>query len=162
MTPPPDTPPLPDNAHVRQLDVTDLDAVMAFEARANPDAWSAALFERALIDRDQCVWGLYLDGTLCATAFIAWLPYDAELQSISVSPIHRRQGLAAALLARLKGCAVARGCEKVLLEVRASNHAAQALYQRCGFAVDGRRRGYYRCEDGRGEDAILMSCELSR
>ena len=41
----------------------------------------------------------------------------------------------------------------VVLEVRASNAPAQALYRRAGFVVDGRRPRYY----PDGEDAVLMS-----
>jgi ribosomal-protein-alanine N-acetyltransferase len=39
------------------------------------------------------------------------------------------------------------------LEVRASNHGAMALYERLGFKVIGRRRGYYTDD---GEDAVVM------
>ncbi|WP_239495281.1 GNAT family N-acetyltransferase [Salinicola halophilus] len=162
MTLPPELPPLPANARMRQLGATDLAAITAFEARANPDAWSSVLLETALIDSDQVVWGLSVDGELGAVAIVAWLPFDAELQSISVSPNYRRQGLAAGVLAALKAQAAAHGSERMLLEVRAANHAAQALYRRCGFEVDGRRRGYYRREDGSGEDAVLMSCDLTQ
>ena len=39
------------------------------------------------------------------------------------------------------------------LEVRASNHGAMALYEKLGFKVIGRRRGYYTDD---GEDAVVM------
>ena len=44
--------------------------------------------------------------------------------------------------------------EMVTLEVRRSNDAAQALYQKYGFDVVGERRRYYR---DTGEDALLMT-----
>jgi len=44
----------------------------------------------------------------------------------------------------------------VLLEVRASNAAAQALYTAAGFVADGRRPGYY----PDGEDALLWRLDL--
>jgi ribosomal-protein-alanine N-acetyltransferase len=43
--------------------------------------------------------------------------------------------------------------ESVFLEVRASNAAAIALYEKHGFAAVGRRRGYY---DAPVEDAAVM------
>jgi ribosomal-protein-alanine N-acetyltransferase len=46
------------------------------------------------------------------------------------------------------------------LEVRRSNSAALALYQRSNFQVVGERANYYRGKDGR-EDAILMRWESS-
>jgi ribosomal-protein-alanine N-acetyltransferase len=54
--------------------------------------------------------------------------------------------------ARRRGTSVAR------LEVRAGNQAAQALYRRCGFEIDGRRKNYYRQPT---EDALLMSLSLA-
>jgi ribosomal-protein-alanine N-acetyltransferase len=46
------------------------------------------------------------------------------------------------------------------LEVRRSNSAAIALYQRTNFQIVGERANYYRGKDGR-EDAILMRRESS-
>ncbi len=35
------------------------------------------------------------------------------------------------------------GAREFTLEVRVSNKAARALYERCGFVSEGRRPGYY-------------------
>jgi ribosomal-protein-alanine N-acetyltransferase len=48
------------------------------------------------------------------------------------------------------------GAKAGYLEVRASNEAANALYQRYGFRQIGRRRNYY---ERPREDAILMGKE---
>ena len=48
------------------------------------------------------------------------------------------------------------GASKVMLEVRASNSAAQALYKQFGFQIVHRRPRYY--VDNR-EDALLMNLE---
>jgi ribosomal-protein-alanine N-acetyltransferase len=48
---------------------------------------------------------------------------------------------------------VTRGCKNLTLEVRVSNHGAQELYRRFGFAPAGVRRGYY---PENGEDALVM------
>ncbi|RRA28422.1 ribosomal-protein-alanine N-acetyltransferase, partial [Cronobacter sakazakii] len=45
------------------------------------------------------------------------------------------------------------------LEVRASNHAARALYESLGFNEATIRRNYYPTSDGR-EDAIIMALPL--
>jgi ribosomal-protein-alanine N-acetyltransferase len=49
------------------------------------------------------------------------------------------------------------GARRMELEVRISNRAAIALYERAGFVQDGRRRGYYRDPE---EDAVLMGLPL--
>jgi ribosomal-protein-alanine N-acetyltransferase len=46
----------------------------------------------------------------------------------------------------------------VLLEVRASNEGARALYRGAGFTEDGLRRRYYSDPE---EDAVLMSLNLA-
>ena len=47
-----------------------------------------------------------------------------------------------------------RGAQVATLEVRESNEAAIALYEKLGFEVVGSRDGYYRDNN---EDAILMT-----
>lgn len=84
---------------------------------------------------------------------------EAELLDIGVAPTARRQGLGARLLAEVIATARAAGATRLMLEVRAGNQAAQALYQRAGFMVTGRRKGYYPAPDGR-EDACLMDKPL--
>ena len=46
-----------------------------------------------------------------------------------------------------------KGLRTLVLEVRVSNFAAQALYRAHGFRLAGLRRGYYRDS---GEDALIM------
>jgi ribosomal-protein-alanine N-acetyltransferase len=45
----------------------------------------------------------------------------------------------------------------VILEVRASNEAAQLLYRDLGFRIVGRRREYYRLPT---EDALVMKLKF--
>ena len=84
-------------------------------------------------------------------AFAAWrcVLDEAELLAIAVREIWRGQGIGARLLQA--GLAALPEVRSVFLEVRAANHAAQALYRRHGFVENGRRRGYYG-----DDDALLM------
>ena len=86
---------------------------------------------------------------------------DAELLDIGVAPACRRQGLGQRLLDAVMAAARAQGAQRLLLEVRAGNLAAQALYQRAGFRLSGRRKGYYPAAEGR-EDACLMDVGLTQ
>lgn len=78
---------------------------------------------------------------------------EAELLTVAVHPLARRQGTGAALVAGFVAEAARRGAETAFLEVAADNRAALGLYAAAGFTQTGRRRGYY----GGGVDAVLMS-----
>ncbi|WP_315502652.1 ribosomal protein S18-alanine N-acetyltransferase [Actinomyces radicidentis] len=78
---------------------------------------------------------------------------SADLLTIATVPAARRRGVATTMLEHLVALAAERGCEDVLLEVRASNDAAQRLYASHGFEAIGTRRRYYLAPV---EDALVM------
>jgi len=82
---------------------------------------------------------------------------DVHVNNVAVRPEFRRSGIAAKLLEAVLEWGRRRQAMRALLEVRGGNTAAQALYQRCGFRVVGRRQHYYRSPV---EDALLMSVSL--
>ena len=96
---------------------------------------------------------------LIGYSIVMFGPGGAHLLNLSVARRFQRQGFGYALLAEL--CTVARGrsAQALLLEVRPSNVAAQALYARAGFVEVGIRRGYYPGVNGR-EDAIVLKLAL--
>lgn len=149
-------------AILRRLGATHLKAVIEVERKGQSHPWSPAQLASALDDHQASVWGAFDAGVrLMGFAVLYRLPFDAELQAITVAPWSRRQGVARALLERMGDEARYWGSERFLLEVRASNAAALALYRQMGFEEDGRRRGYYPLtENGTREDAILMSRHL--
>jgi len=79
---------------------------------------------------------------------------ELHVNNVAIRPEFRGQGLGSALLLTTINQARQRGAKLAQLEVRASNNEAQRLYQKCGFAVVGRRKNYYRQPT---EDALLMS-----
>ncbi|MBW4579831.1 MAG: ribosomal protein S18-alanine N-acetyltransferase [Tildeniella nuda ZEHNDER 1965/U140] len=78
---------------------------------------------------------------------------EAHITMLAIDPAHHRQGLGQALLYALLASAYQRGLERATLEVRVSNHAALALYQKFDFREAGRRRRYYPDD---GEDALVL------
>lgn len=82
---------------------------------------------------------------------------DADLLTIATIPQARRRKVASRLLTELMGTARRAGCRAVLLEVRASNAAAQSLYATHGFTRIGLRRRYYQAPQ---EDAVVMRALL--
>ena len=82
---------------------------------------------------------------------------DADLLTIATAARARRRGLARLMLDHLIHQAREAGCGAILLEVRASNEPAQALYLARGFEPIGRRRRYYSAPT---EDAVVMRLAL--
>ena len=80
-----------------------------------------------------------------------------ELENIVVAPSARRNGLGNRLLNALLTRAKETNSDSIFLEVRESNAAARALYERAGFEQTGRRKAYYTAPD---EDAILYRLPL--
>ena len=79
-----------------------------------------------------------------------------HLTTIGVAPEHRRRGLAEKLLTRVEEALRQREINTIMLEVRASNTAAQNLYKNFGYSTVQRVAKYY----NNGEDCLLMMKSL--
>ena len=82
------------------------------------------------------------------------LDKEWEIENMAVSGPARRHGLGTRLLGEFLDRARVGGAQAVFLEVRESNHAARALYEKWAFVESGRRKAYYREPV---EDAITYS-----
>ena len=82
---------------------------------------------------------------------------EGEIARIATSPEHRRQGVAAKLLEKMRAFSHDQNITRWLLDVRKSNEPAIHFYEAAGFARDGVRKNFYANPT---EDAILMSCEV--
>ena len=80
----------------------------------------------------------------------------SDMMNIAVHPDFRRRGIAEALIIALEEQLRHRGSKMLLLEVRASNAPAIALYEKLGFSQVGLRKNYYRNPK---EDAMILRKE---
>lgn len=132
-----------------------LPAVAALEQVCFPaDPWSEELFRAALDNPNTSI--LLAEGengAVLGYAVLSVILDEGNLDNIAVAPGARRRGVADALLSALTGFG-REHLAALLLEVRASNAAAIALYKKHGFAAVGRRKNYY---EAPREDAILMT-----
>lgn len=133
--------------------------MMALEKHAATAAhWSVGQYEAlfraaspariALIMRDNAQAAAKVQGFIIARA----AGQEWEIENIAVAGSARRHGLGTRLLGEFLDLARAKGAESVFLEVRESNRAARALYEKWSFTEGGRRKRYYRDPE---EDAIL-------
>ncbi|ACY18075.1 ribosomal protein S18-alanine N-acetyltransferase [Haliangium ochraceum] len=140
------------------MELADLDQVVEIEQLSSPSPWAPKLFAEDLardwarIDLARVRTGAALGPVLGFACY--WLVHDElHLLNIAAHPDHRRRGIGRRLLAHMLAVAEARGTRYLTLEVRDSNHPAQALYRGYGFDEVGRRARYY----SDGEDAIVMT-----
>jgi [ribosomal protein S18]-alanine N-acetyltransferase len=142
------------------LTIEDVAIVLPLERAANAYPWTEAAFNSSMA-------GNYLNFKLLNSDrqlvgfYIAQLIADQlELFNICVSVAEQGKGYGRLLLQHFLAQGKLRGATEALLEVRANNHRAIALYQHTGFSADGLRKHYYVDSAGK-EDAVLMRCELS-
>jgi [ribosomal protein S18]-alanine N-acetyltransferase len=138
---------------IRRLTYSDLPQIIAIERRSFPTPWSLAMFVLEL-SKPGGICLVARDADTRITGYLVCSRYDKvwHVMNVSVDPGVRRQGIATALLARLFE-RVGDPHAQYTLEVRPSNAAAIALYQRHGFKTGGRRHRYYQ---DNGEDAVIM------
>lgn len=82
---------------------------------------------------------------------------ECELENIVVAPRNQSSGLGTKLVYALVAAVRAQGVTRIFLEVRESNLRARSLYEKCGFAITGRRKSYYKDPE---EDAVLYALQL--
>ncbi len=121
-----------------------------------PHAWSMASFAD-LLDAP----GVFLETAPTGFALGRVILDEAELLTLAVDPAARRQGTGARLLAAFETSAVGQRATRAYLEVASDNMPAIALYRGAGYAVSGKRPGYYRTGGGLRIDALLMDRALT-
>lgn len=149
MTAHPAAPPGPDVA-LRPMRWWDVEAVVALEAALfGATAWSAETFWSELAHPAGRAYLVAQDGAgaLLGYAGVMTPGAEADVQTLAVAPAAQGRGLGGTLLEALVARARAAGATSLLLEVRADNAPAIALYERHGFDRIAVRRRYYQPDD---------------
>jgi ribosomal-protein-alanine N-acetyltransferase len=120
------------------------------------DAWSMEQFWQELAQPTRHYVVASDGGQVVGYAGAFVLPPDSDVQTIAVRADRQGSGVASALLANLVDEARAAGCTHLMLEVRADNAPALALYARFGFAQISLRPRYY----PDGGDALILRRRL--
>lgn len=81
---------------------------------------------------------------------------EADVLTMGVVPMHRGQGIARELMARITQWAINQGSIAMMLEVKTDNVEAISLYESLGYTKLNIRKDYF----GNGLDALVMRKEL--
>ncbi|MEX2441657.1 MAG: ribosomal protein S18-alanine N-acetyltransferase [Pontimonas sp.] len=146
---------------VRPFDPRDRDSIIALEAEIfRSDAWSPEVCALEL----QHPFSHYLvleQGAALVGYGGVRVPAPVgpgDIQTLAVHPDYRRAGWGRRILNELVGHSIEKGVPELLLEVRADNPSAQALYESVGFREIARRPNDYQPD---GVDAMVMRLTLS-
>jgi len=141
-------------AVIREMRQSDLNSVATIEQGAYDFPWSPGIFRDCLLAGYSSV-VLEHGGKVIGYGIVSVAAGEAHLLNLALSESARGMGNGRRLLEYLMELARRAGAEGMYLEVRPSNARAIALYERNGFEVVGRRRGYYRARGGT-EDAVVL------
>lgn len=133
---------------LRPMLESDVEQIVPIEAElfAGDPPWSTEEFRSELAGVPETHWYTVAEhesGELAGYAGLRVVDGTADIQTIAVAPAHQRRGLGTTLLRALIDEARRRRATEMLLDVRADNQPALALYQRHGFERIARRRGYF-------------------
>ena len=157
--------PDPNDIFIQRMSEHDLLEVVEIEEQAGLSRWGWAAYYAELqgANRDLMLVARASKSATLESAPIAGYIVAREtagelhINNFAVRPTFQRRGIGATLLNRVLDEARQRHANVAFLEVRSSNHTAQALYEKCGFRAIARRANYY--SEPR-EDAVVMSLEL--
>jgi len=148
--------------HIEPMQLADIPQVIAVEQAAYTMQWPQKAYEYELTGNALAHYfvlrtTLHLDpaeSDLIGMAGFWLLADEAHISTIAVYPSWRRHGLGEWLLINIIEEAQNLGAVVATLEVRPSNQAALALYQKYNFAEVGRRPRYY---SDNNEDALILT-----
>jgi len=143
---------------IRPVELRDVQEIYAIQS-ACPELAQWAMPDYARVAQGEMAgWVAEEDGTVSGFLVARRIGPDGEILNFAVRPDLRRRGIGEALLHEGLRWAKAFHAERVFLEVRESNQAARAFYEKAGFQATGRRKSYY---TDPSEDAIVYKMSLT-
>ncbi len=128
---------------VVEMTYADLDDVLGIEREAFSDPWDRDSF-RSDIDSPH-VLALAIHGQGHCAGYLCCIALDdyGYIANIAVASRHRSQGLGRKLMDDLRRRLRSQGIDQIVLDVRTANAQAIRFYEKYGFTVLTRRKGFY-------------------
>lgn len=138
---------------IKRMTSDHVSRVAQLEAICFSDPWSEKSVASELSNPLSLWLVAEVDGQVAGYIGSQSVPPESDVMNVAVDPSYRRRGIAQALVTVLVKELKNAGNTSLTLEVRASNSAAIALYEKMGFAQIGLRKNYYRNPK---EDALIL------
>lgn len=141
------------------MHLRDLSQVLAIERVSFPLPWGRAAFLSELINPFSRPF-VAVQGGEVVGYMVLWIQGETlHLANIAVRPDKRGQGIGTRLMEEALAVARQLGSERITLEVRVSNLPARRFYEKLGFRIKGRIKGYYKPNF---EDALVYERSLEK
>ena len=137
----------------REMTEEDVPFISQLEEKTFSMPWSAASFLQMIEKEDARYYVAEEDGKLLGGCGLLLIAGEGNITNVVVIPEARRRGVAAGMLGHLLAEGDREGLTAYTLEVRVSNQAAIALYEKLGFVSEGIRPDFY---EKPTEDAMIM------
>lgn len=141
---------------IRRMKSADLPRVVEIERACFGERWTLASFQNELSNTASTYFVALIDGEIIGYAGYWLILEESHVTTIGIDPRHQRKGYGELMMLDLIAHAAQAGAKWITLEVRATNVAAQKMYEKFGFSSLGRRKGYYQDNN---EDALIMWTE---
>lgn len=144
---------------IEEMSIPDLRGVLEIERLSFPAAWSERMFRDELKSPLSRNFVVRRASDMQVVGYINFWIFAGEvhLNNVAVHPGLRGKGIGTLLLGHMVIKAKHEDARWLTLEVRPSNRAAIALYEKFGFKVKGIRPRYY---TDTLEDAFIMWSEV--
>ncbi len=139
---------------IRKISKNDLDIILGIEKRSFSLPFTREMFESLLGQEPFDGFVSENNGKIEGYLIYSLVVDEMQLLTIAVDKPFRNRGVGEMLMKEMIRVADEHEVKVIFLEVRLSNAAARALYDKFGFKEAGIRKKYYRDNN---EDAILMA-----
>jgi ribosomal-protein-alanine N-acetyltransferase len=139
--------------HIRWMIRRDMPSVLAIESSSFEYPWTEEEFIRCLRQRD-CI-GMVAERNEEVVGFMIYELHKTRIHilSFAVHPNCRRERVGSAMTEKLISKLAYQRRNRIVLEVRETNLAAQLFFRQLGFRATGVLKGFY---EDTPEDAFLM------
>ena len=140
------------NVEIRKIDAESARLAAELEKLCFSEPWS----EKAILEEAERGFfvAAYIGGAFAGYAGMTQVLDERDICNVATVPEFRGMGVGKALVSALLASARETGASVVMLEVRKSNAAAIALYEKAGFTLVGQRKNFYSFPR---EDALLYN-----
>ena len=136
---------------IRPMEIADLQQVCAIENDSFSEPWSRESFQNEIENERRIYLVAEEEGQILGYCGMWEIAGEGQITNVAVRRQSRGKGIAGSLFDTLIQSGMEKGLTSFTLEVRVSNHAAIALYEKFGFQSAGIRKDFY---DHPKEDAM--------